>query len=52
MVYEIDFLPTGKHKSFLQDDGITLDVRIQTCPKDTKQKLYNIFAICEGKREG
>ena len=42
---EVDFLPAGKHKSFLQDDTITLDVHSQACPKYPKQQFYNIFAI-------
>ena len=46
---KVDFLPADKHKSFLQD-SITLGVRSQTCPKYRKQQVYNIFAICQGKR--
>ena len=42
---EVDFLPVDKHKSFLQDDSITCDVRSQACPKYPKQQVYNIFAI-------
>ena len=38
--------------SFLQDDGITLGVLSQGCPKYPKQQVYNIFAICQGKHEG
>ena len=49
---EVDFLPADKHKSFLQDDSITLVVRSETCPKYPKQQAYNIFAIRQGKREG
>ena len=49
---EVDFLPADKHKSFLQDDSITLGVHSQACSKYQKQQVYNIFAICQGKREG
>ena len=49
---EVDFLPADKHKSFLQDNSITLDVRSQTRPKYQKQPVYNIFAISQGKHEG
>ena len=42
---EVDFLTTDKHKSFLQDDSITLGERSQTSPKNQKQPVYNIFAI-------
>ena len=49
---EVDFLLADKHKSFLQDDRITLDVRSQTCQKYRKQQVYIIFAIFQGKREG
>ena len=34
---EVDFLPADKHKSFLQDDNITLGVLSQACPKYPKQ---------------
>ena len=44
----VDFLPVDE--SFLQDDSITLGMRSQGCPKYPKQ-VYNIFAICQGKRE-
>ena len=49
---EVDFFPAYKHKSFLQDNSITLDVRSQTSPKYQKQPVYNIFAISRGKHEG
>ena len=49
---EVDFLPADKHKSFLQDNSITLDVRRQTSPKYQKQPVYNTFAISEEKHEG
>ena len=49
---EVDFLLADKHKSFLQDDRITLGVRSQTRPKHQKQAVYNIFAISQGKHEG
>ena len=52
MVDEVDFLPADKHKSFLQDNSITLDVRSQTSPKYQKQPVYNISAIFQGKNEG
>ena len=42
---EVDFLPADKHKSFLQDDGITYGVHSQACSKYPKQQVYNIFAI-------
>ena len=50
--YEIDFLPADKHKHFLQIDSITLGLHGQACPKHSKQQLYNIFAISQGKRIG
>ena len=49
---EIDFLPSNKHKSFLQDGSITLGVISQTVPKYQRQSVYNIFAISQGKHEG
>ena len=49
---KVDFLPANKHKSFLQDDSITLGVHSQTGPKHQKQPVYNIFAISQGKDEG
>ena len=52
MSYEIDFLPVDKRKNFLQIDSITLGVHDQACPKHPKQRLYNIFAISQGKRKG
>ena len=52
MVDEVEFLPTDKHKSFVQANSITLDVRSQTSPKYQKQPVYNISAISQGKHEG
>ena len=52
MVDEADFLPADKHKSFLQDNSITLGARNHTCPKYQNKKFYNIFAIFQRKREG
>ena len=49
--YEIDFLPAGKQKKFLQIDSITLGVHGQECSKQPKQQLYNIFARSQGKRK-
>ena len=49
---EVDFLSADKHKSFLQDNSITLDVHSQTSPKYQKQPVYNISAISQGKHEG
>ena len=49
--HEVDFLSADKHKTYLQVDIITLEVRIQACPKEPKQQLYNIFAISQGERE-
>ena len=42
---KLDFLLADKHKSFLQDDGITLSGCSQACPKYPKQQVYNIFSI-------
>ena len=42
---DIDFLPADKHKSFLQDNSITFDVRSQADPKYQKQSVYNKLAI-------
>ena len=39
---EFEFLPADKHKSFLQDGSITLDVSSQTGPKYQKQPVCNI----------
>ena len=47
MCGEVDFLPADKHKSFLQNDSMTLGVHSQTCPKYQKQPVYNIFAITQ-----
>ena len=52
MSYETDFLPSDKHKNFLQIDNITLGVHDQAYPKHPKQQLYNIFAISQGTRKG
>ena len=49
---EVDFLPADKHKSFLQDDSITLGLNSQTCPKYQEQQVCNIFTISHIKREG
>ena len=49
---EVDFLLADKHKSFLQDNGITLGVRSQTCRKYRKRQVYIIFEIFQRKREG
>ena len=49
---EVDFLPADKHKSFLQDNSITLVVCSEACQKYPKQQAYNIFAMRQGKREG
>ena len=49
---EVEFSLAEKHKSFLQDGSITLDVSSQTGPKYEKQPVYNIFAISQGKHEG
>ena len=49
---EVDFLPADKHKSFRQDNSITLDVRSQTSPKYQKQPVYNISAISQEKHKG
>ena len=46
---EVEFLPAGKHKSFLQDSSITFGVISQTGPKYQEQSAYNIFAISQGK---
>ena len=46
------FLPADKHKSFLQNDSITLVVRSQVCLKYPKQQVSIVFAISQGKREG
>ena len=42
---EVGFLAADKHKSFLQDDSITLGIYSQVCPKYPKQQVCNIFAI-------
>ena len=52
MRYEVEVLPAGKHKSFLQVDSIILGVGTQACPKYPKQQVYNIFAISQAKSEG
>ena len=48
---EVHFLPANEHESFLQVDGVTLDLHNQTCPKYRKQ-VHNIFVISQGKLEG
>ena len=48
---KVDFLPANEHNSSLQDDSITLGVRIHTCPKYQKQQVYNIFVKSQGKCE-
>ena len=49
---KVVFLPTAKHKSFLQIDSITLGMRSLPFPRYPKQKVSDIFAISQGKREG
>ena len=49
---EVDFLPADKHKSFLQDNSITLDVGSQASQKYQKRPVYNILVISQGKHEG
>ena len=49
---EVYFLPADRHENFLQVDRISLGVCSQTCLKDPKQQVYNIFAISQEKREG
>ena len=49
---EVDFLPADKHKSFGQDNSITLDVHSQTSLEYQKQPVYNISAISQEKHEG
>ena len=53
MVDEVEFLPADKHKNFLQDGSITLDVISLTGPKYQNQfkLVYNIFAISQGKHK-
>ena len=41
------FLPSDKHKSFLQDDSIDLGVHSQASSKYPKQQVYNILATCK-----
>ena len=38
--YEVDFLPTDKHKRFLQVDNITLGLGSQACPKYPKFAIF------------
>ena len=45
MRHEVDFLSADKHKSFLQNDSITLDVRRRACLKHPKQQAYNTFEL-------
>ena len=49
---EVDFLPEDKHKSCLQVDSITLGVHSWASLKYSKQQVYNIFAVSQGKCEG
>ena len=49
---EVEFLLADKHKSFLQNGSITLEVIIQTGPKYQKQSVYSIFAMSQEKHEG
>ena len=49
---KVEFFPAYKHKSFLQDDSITLGLISQTDSKYQKQSVYNIFAISQVKHEG
>ena len=49
---EFDILPANKYKNFLQVDSITLGVHSQACLEYSKQHVYNIFAISQGKYEG
>ena len=51
MENEVEFSPADKHKSFLQDNSITLGVISQAGPKFQKQAVYNIFAISQRKHE-
>ena len=48
---EVELLLADKHKSFLQDDSVTLGVISQRNPKYQKQSVYKIFAISQGKNE-
>ena len=48
---EVEFLPSHKHKRFLQDGSITLGVISHTDPKYQKQSVCNIFAMSQGKHE-
>ena len=49
---EVDFLPTDKqHRSFLEVDSITLNMRSQACPKYPKQQVCTIFATSQGKHQ-
>ena len=48
---EVDILPADKQKSFLQVNSITLGEKSQTSWMYSKQQVYNIFAISQGKRE-
>ena len=49
---EVEFLPSDKYESLLQDDIFTLSVCSQTRSKYPKQQICNIFAISQGKHEG
>ena len=48
---EADFLAADKCESLLQDGSIILGVSTKACPKYIKEKIYNIFAKSQGKRE-
>ena len=48
----VAFLPTAKYESFLQIYSITLGMHSLPFPKYPKQKVSDIFAISQGKREG
>ena len=49
---KVEFLSADKHKSILQEGGITLGEISPTDPKYQKQSVYNIFAISQWKHEG
>ena len=46
------FFPANKHEGFLQVDSITFCLFSQACPKYSKESVYNIFVISQGKCEG
>ena len=49
---EDTFLPSDKHKRFLQVHSITLGVQSQAYPKYPKLQVCNIFPMSLGKCEG